>query len=290
MAHRSRAFLLPPPPTALPLEHSILSGLGLDAIPQVSLGTAALVIFAACAIVAALRGLARLVLGTAILAAASLTGLWAWCHAPAIAGVWFPNPPGWFAITLTAVTALATFFLLRVVVRTVARPVPPADSGVSPGIVPRALRVLCSLVPAAILCFLGATLIRHAGSVADLRNFALTQVGVDTGSVPSFLSRLKLSLDQSLPSAWFRLIDPLTDDARLALAKWITARAGGDPRAPAIDPATGQPIPRAVIVDDPQLQDLARRGRFSEILRDPRLDAALADPQIRRTILDKLPR
>ena len=213
-------------------------------------------------------------------------------HAPAIAGGWFPNPPGWFAGTLTAATALGTFFLLRMIVRTVARPVPADDSAAErPPIVPRSLRVLLSLVPAAVLCFLGATLIRHAGSVADLRSFALAQAGgIDTGSVPSFLTRLKESLDQSLPPEWFRLIDPLTDDARLALAKWITARAGGDSKSPAIDPATGLPIPRAIIVDDPELQDLARSGRFSEILRDPRLDAALADPQVRRTILDKPPR
>lgn len=254
-----------------------MSALNLEAIPQVSLGTAALVIFAACAVVAAARGLARLAIGTAMLALSALTGFWMWRNAPALAGTWLPNPPPWFASILTATVALSTFFLLRAIVRTVVRPAGPAAQPMAPkgGIIPRSLRVLCSLVPAALLCFLAAAFIRHLGSVADLRDFALRQAGIQSGAVTGFLTSLKDSINRSVPAEWFHYIDPITDEARLLLAKGITAKAGGS-NTPEIDPATGQPIPRAIVVDDPQLQELARSGRFSEILRDPRLDAALS--------------
>jgi hypothetical protein len=267
-----------------------LSAFQFDAIPQVSLGTAALVIFAACAVLAFARGLARLALGTGMLALSGWAGFWMWRNAPALAGTWMPNPPAWFSAILTTAVALATFFLLRIIVATVTRPAGgnPAPTTPQRGLLPRSLRLLLSLLPATLLCFLGAAFVRHLGSVADLRDFALRQAGVDPGGAATFLTSLKDHIDRSLPADWFRVLDPVTDEARLLLAKQITARASGE-REPAIDPATGQVIPRAIIVDDPQLQEMARHGRFSEILRDPRLDAALADPKIRRSLRQEAP-
>ena len=37
----------------------------------------------------------------------------------------------------------------------------------------------------------------------------------------------------------------------------------------ATDPATGKPIPRAIVVDDPELTGLARKGRYGDLLRHP---------------------
>jgi hypothetical protein len=51
-----------------------------------------------------------------------------------------------------------------------------------------------------------------------------------------------------------------------------------------IDPETGLPYPRAIIVDDPELADLAREGRFSTILRHPLLSEALKDPLVRKAL------
>ena len=68
------------------------------------------------------------------------------------------------------------------------------------------------------------------------------------------------------------------NDQNVALAKEITARAS-ERREPAIDPATGKPIPRAIIVEDPELQSLAREGKFGTLLRHPLLSKWLENPK-----------
>ena len=78
-------------------------------------------------------------------------------------------------------------------------------------------------------------------------------------------------------------LDPLTTEPRLQLAKMIAA-SQNKPLEPVIDPETGRPYPRAIIVDDPELLDLARKGRFSTLLRHPLLSEALKDPLIRQAI------
>jgi len=55
---------------------------------------------------------------------------------------------------------------------------------------------------------------------------------------------------------------------------------------PVIDPKTGKPIPRAIIVDDPELQGLAREGKFGSLLRHPMLTKALNDPQLKAFLKD----
>jgi len=266
---------------------SSVLALALDSIPDISLGTAALVIVGACAVVAAARGLARLVLGVLLLAASALAGFWMWQHGPALAREWIDPPPPWLASLIAVATAGLTFFGLRWVLRTVLDPLgrkkdaEPADR---PNVVRRAAAALASLIPAAIVCFIAAAVIRHAGSISELRTFAESRAGAASEPVPSFLARLKNSIENSIPSGWFHAIDPLTDEARLALAKWI-AVGPHEPPEPVVDPDTGKPVPRAVIVEDPELRDFARRGRYSDILRDPRIDAALDDPATRRAVL-----
>jgi hypothetical protein len=259
----------------------------LDSIPDLSLGTAALVIVGACAVVAAARGLLRLLLGVGLLAASLLAGFWMWQHGPALAREWVDPPPPWLASLIAVATALLTFAGLRWVLRTVIDPLGAkknAEQAPRPGIVRRAAAVLASVVPAGLVCFVAAAVIRHAGSISELRTFAESRAGAASEPVPSFLARLKTSIENSVPAAWFQLIDPLTDEARLALAKWI-AVGPHEPPEPVRDPTTGEPVPRALIVEDAELRDFARRGRYSDILRDPRIDAALDDPATRRAVL-----
>jgi hypothetical protein len=78
-------------------------------------------------------------------------------------------------------------------------------------------------------------------------------------------------------------LDPLTAQPRLQLAKMIAA-SPDKPLKPIIDPKTGRPYPRAIIVDDPELLDLAKQGRFSTLLRHPLLSEALKDPLIRQAL------
>ena len=53
-----------------------------------------------------------------------------------------------------------------------------------------------------------------------------------------------------------------------------------------MNPRTGEPIPRAIIVDEPVLQKLAREGKFDTLLRHPLLTKALADPKIQKLLHD----
>jgi len=78
-------------------------------------------------------------------------------------------------------------------------------------------------------------------------------------------------------------MDPLTSQQRLRLAKMIAANTD-KPLEPVIDPDTGKPIPRAIIVDSPELESLAREGRFSTLLRHPLLTKLLADPEVRENL------
>ena len=83
----------------------------------------------------------------------------------------------------------------------------------------------------------------------------------------------------------FKILDPVAEPSRLALAKLITAQADS-PLNPVINPQTGKPIPRAIIVNDPELQNLARDGNYGTLLRHPLLTKALADPQVKKILKD----
>ena len=78
-------------------------------------------------------------------------------------------------------------------------------------------------------------------------------------------------------------LDPLSAEPRLKLAKMIAA-GNGQALQPVINPETGQPYPRAIIVDNPELNQLAEEGRFSTLLRHPLLSEALKDPLIREAL------
>ena len=92
-------------------------------------------------------------------------------------------------------------------------------------------------------------------------------------------------IEDALPESWIRTLDPLAQHNRLTLAKLIATQSESRLN-PVINPQTGKPIPRAIIVDDPDLQNLAREGKFSTLLRHPLLTEALADPKIQKLLRD----
>lgn len=254
----------------------------MDQIPQISLGTAALLIFGAIASLAVLRGLLRILWGTSVLCASGLAAFYTWGHAPAIGRDLFgrempavswglPVLVFFLALILLRQTAKALFGSLR----------SPNDEAAernrrSP--VRWALTLLFSLIPTAALWFGGAILLRHAGSVAEIRSF------VESDQLPdktAFLAQLKQTIDRALPGDWFTFIDPLTSDLRLDLAKLIAA--ADDPPPKAI-PVLEAPAIRDLILSDPELRQLARDGRYSEILRDPRLDRLLENDDLREVL------
>lgn len=245
-----------------------LAALDLQAIPQLSLGTAGLLIFAACALLAVLRGFLRMLTGSLVLCASGYAGYVVWRHAPGL------------PMVVPVVAGLVVFLVLRWVLRFATRPFSGGD-GERSSMMRRGWTLLFSLVPTSLLWFTGVTLVRNAGSVAEIRSFV---DGEDTEARSAFLAELKGAIDRSLPVDWFKTIDPLADEARVTLAKLIAL--GDSDAPPKAIPVMEEPEIRKLIEGDAKLRELARTKRYADILRDPRLDHVMADPDLRRMLAD----
>lgn len=256
------------------------------AIPQLSLGTAVLIIFVVCAGFVLLRGMTRMIVGTVVLALSAWLGFRAWQLAPALAFDWTGKTLPWLTTALPIAAFLISFILLRKIAKTIARPFGNTSAEAPPSSLAKiAFRIIFALIPTAIICLIGATFIHHTGSVAEIRAYSDKATGMQETTPDGFSQHLKKSIEDTLPESWLNLLDPLTQPSRLNLAKLIAAQSEA-PLEPAIDPQTGKPIPRAIIVDDPELQNLAREGKFGTLLRHPLLTKALADPKVKKLLKD----
>ncbi|MCW1921525.1 hypothetical protein OKA05_03105 [Luteolibacter arcticus] len=257
----------------------LLAALDLETIPQVSLGTAALLIFGACASLAVLRGLLRIFAGSLVVCLSGFAAYLAWRHAPAID---IPGGP-WIAPVLAGGAA---FFLLRKLLHFAVRPFGRPNEGIaesnkrSP--VRWAVTMLFSLIPAALLWFTGATALRNIGSVAEIRSFVDGSQGTTAPS--AFLAELKDTINRALPAGWFQGIDPLAEDARVTLAKLIAL--GDSTPPPKAILVMEEPEIRSLILHDARLRELAKAKRYADILRDPRLDHVMANPDLRKMLAD----
>jgi hypothetical protein len=262
-----------------------------DSIPQISLGTAALVIFAACAGFVMLRGMTRMIVGTIVLALSAWIAFIVWQSAPAVSFDWFGKPVAAVTNGLPVVAFMGAFFLLRMLLKAIVSPFgrstaePREDSST---IIRLSFRLLFALIPTALIWLIGATLIHHAGSVAEVRAHAEESIGIREATPAKFSQRLKDSVAAAMPESWLRFLDPLAEPGRLELAKFIATHPQGT-LEPVIDPATGQLIPRAIIVEDPRLQNLAREGKFGTLLRHPLLTKAMEDPKVQALLKDPNP-
>lgn len=259
-----------------------------DSIPQLSLGTAALVIFAVCAGFVMLRGMTRMIVSTIVLALSAWMGFLVWQKAPTLSFEWFGKSIGIITTGLPIATFILCFFLIRKIAKAVASPFgkPPEEEKKSTSpVIKLAFRLLLALIPTSLIWLIGATLIHHTGSIAELRAFAEKSLRIGDSSPANYSQRLKSSVEAALPESWLQFLDPMADPSRLALAKVITAQTDS-PLEPVIDPRTGKPIPRAIIVEEPELQNLAREGKFGTLLRHPLLTKALNDPQLKALLKD----
>jgi len=256
-----------------------------DSIPQISLGTAVLIIFLVCAGFVMLRGMTRLIVGSLVLALSAWIGFIVWQKAPQLSSEWFGKSDGLTTIALPVAAFLASWILLRKIAKAVIKPFGDDQKAEekAPSLIGTGFRLLVALVMTATLCLIGAAFVHHAGSVAEVKS-ASKKTGRQPAP-PKFSQQLKSSVDGVLPKSWLKALDPLAEPSRLALAKLIAAQADSPPE-PVIDPRTKKPIPRAIIVDDPELQTLAREGKFGTLLRHPLLTKALNDPKIKTLIKD----
>lgn len=252
----------------------LLAALDLETIPQLSLGTAALLIFGACALLVIVRGLIRILLGSLVLCASGFAAYLTWKHTPLMTQ---DGSFHWVSFVPAALAGLVVLLLLRWVMRFLSKPFGGKDEGEQGRRSPLrwVMTLFLSLVPTSILWVGGATALRSVGSVAEIRRFA---DGGESTDRAAFLAALKSAIDKTLPEAWFKKIDPLSDDARVTLAKLIALGDSAPP--PKAIPVLEEPQIRSLIEHDPQLRSLAQAKRYADILRDPRLDNIVADPDL----------
>jgi len=263
----------------------LLSSISLEQIPSISLGTAALLIFGAIASLAVLRGLLRILWGTLIVCAAGLAAFYCWQHA----GEWnravTEQELPWLRIALPTVAFILTLIGLRVLGRFIVKPLgePNPETAERNRRSPLrwAFTLLFSLIPTVILWFAGATLLRHFGSVAEIQTYVNEVAQQPDPSKLGFLVKLKENVEQAFPNDWFAAVDPLADEARINLAKLISVADAPPPKA---IPVLEVPAIQDLILSDDSLRQLARDGRYAEILRDPRLDRALENDDLRQVM------
>lgn len=255
-----------------------------ELISQLSLGGAALVIFAICAVFVLFRGIARIVTGTLALGTSGWIAYQVWQSAPALSVQWIGKTTPWMVNGLPIAAFLGSFLVIRKIIKTVSQPFSSSDSGEKPrSAFGTSFRLLGALIPAAVIWVGGAAYILYSGSVSEVREFSQKRSVAKTASAPDWSQQFKSTIETALPQSWLTTLNPSADPSRVALAKLITARANA-PLQPVIDPETGLPYPRAIIVDDAELQNLARDGNFATLLRHPLLTEALEDPTVKKLL------
>jgi len=259
-----------------------------ESIPQFSLGTAALVIFLLCVGFVFVRGIVRMLLGALVFGGSLWAGFLVWQKTPGWTISLMGKPVDWVSIVLPVVAFIGTFLVSRLIINFFLRPFKgTADSGArTPGGI--VFRLILSIVPTAFLWLIGATLVHHFGSIAEIGKAS----GVPAPAEPGWMEKaleLKNAVAAVVPADWLKKLDPLSDPSHLSLAKLIATQPTSK-LPPVIDPQTGKPYPRAIVVDEPALRDLADDGRFSTLIRHPLFQKALNDPKIQQAIKDQLQR
>jgi len=260
----------------MPDLQSVWQSIQAGGVPQLSLGSAALIVFVVCAVLVFLRGMLRILIGSAVIAASIYAALWAVREAPALGIRYTGEPRAWISTALPVAVGLLTFLVLRFVIRFVVKP-----GGEKRTLGSRFAGLFLALIPAALLCLAGALVVHHFGSIAEIRTYAETSAGQGQSAVSSFIRDLKQSLEKAIPSSVLGFLDPATDQARLQLAKWIAREETAAPKA---KPAKEEPILRAIVVDEKELRELAREKRYGTLLQHPKIDKALADPRVQKAL------
>lgn len=234
------------------------------ALPTISPGAAALVIFGCIAAFIALRGAARMLVASLILVASTWFAFRLWAIAPELSQSWLGKSNIWFEIGLPAAGFVVAFLLLGFLTRFLVKPFEASGSG---GRFSHSIGVLLSTV---LVLFVAVGVIHHVGAIENLKN----------PSKPGILGMMAGKIETIVPPKLMAWLDPTTSAERLHVASQFSIGAE-PPRASVIDPATGLPIPRAIVIEEPELQQLADEGKFSKLLRHPLLTKFLDESYIK---------
>ncbi|HEX5790494.1 MAG TPA: hypothetical protein VFY13_05040 [Luteolibacter sp.] len=255
----------------------------MDSIPQLSLGTAALVIFFICVLYMMLRGIARMLVGTVLLAASCAVAVLTWQQAPGWSVLVFGKPLTAITTGLPIVAFIACMLLLRLLLKWITRPFSDPDAEEEAPARPSGMKwialLLVALLPTAILALMAAVFIHHRASIAELRAHADPKIALQSRS----LRELGTRIEKLLPAKLLGALDPFTSKNRIKLAKALSSQPDSG-YEPVIDPETGKPIPRAILVEDPQLQRLLKGQEYGALLRHPAMAEALKNPEVRKKL------
>ena len=260
----------------------------LAALPQISIGTAAVLIFGVCLTYILLRGVGRMLVGTAMLTASALLGLIVWQKGPEISMAVFNKSVGVITTGLPILVFVGSFILIRIALKWIANPFGGEDKAPIKdrrGLSKTRILILLgfALIPTLICLFFASGLIHHTAAVQELRQ----QADPEASQEPTYAQQLRDSIEAIVPRKLLSTISPYAEKSRLALAKWVSDKANEkEELEPAIDPETGKVIPRAIIVEDAELERLARERKFGTLLRHPVITKALEDPEVRRLVDD----
>lgn len=256
----------------------------MEALSQISLGAAVLLIFAVCAVYMLIRGLLKTISSLSVLGLSIWIGFLTWQKAPSLAFQWTNQTSPLLTTGLPLLTFFLSFILIRKILRFFLSPIPTqADESEETPPPSRSLagKLCVTFIFATAFCLIAAAVLHHATSVAEIRDFAKN--GASQNDFPGFALRLKESLTSAIPPSLMNKLDPLASEQRVELAKMIVGESE-NPSAPRIDPKTGEAVPRAAIVDNPELVSLAKKGRFSTLLRHPLLTEAINDPVVKKAL------
>ncbi|MES2981082.1 MAG: hypothetical protein V4727_02120 [Verrucomicrobiota bacterium] len=256
----------------------------MEALSQISLGAAVLLIFAVCAVYMLIRGLLRTITNLSVLGLSIWIGFLTWQKAPSLAFQWTNQTSSLITTGLPILTFILSFIIIRKILRFFFTPIstPPQenDDGPPPS---RSLtgKLFVTFIFASVFCLIAAAVLHHITSVAEIRDHA--ESGGAENPFPGFAVRLKNSLTGAIPASLMDKLDPLASEPRVQLAKMIAGSSEKSSQQE-MDPKTGQPIPSAGVVDNPELVSLAKKGRFSTLLRHPLLTEAINDPMVKKAL------
>lgn len=256
----------------------------MEALSQISLGAAVLLIFAVCAVYMLIRGLLRTMTNLSVIALSSWIGFLTWQKAPSFAYQWTNQTSPLITTGLPILAFILSFILIRKILKFFFTPIstqpeeyedepPPSRSLIG--------KLFITFIFASVLCLIAAAILHHFTSIAEIRDHAKNSNS--QSDFPSFAVRLKKSLSNAIPVSLMDKLDPLASEPRVELAKWI-ASASENPSKAKTDPKTGDPVPRASVVENPELLSLAKKGRFSTLLRHPLLTEAINDPTVKKAL------
>lgn len=256
-----------------------------EAIPHLSLGSAILIIFLICAAFIILRGIFRVVIASIILTFSTWITFIVWQYSPSLSVAWFDKSMDLVTTGLPIITFIVVLLGLRYGIKFLLKPL-GSDNKETPKRKPLttsrvAFTLIFSLLPTSILFIVVMAMLHHHGTVAELKHFANKES--EETHFEKFTRNFKNSVEQVVPEPVMLALDPLADKSRVALAKVITHQS--EPQmALIVDPETNEPIPRAIIVEDAEVNHLVEKRHFSTLLRHPVITDTLKKPEVQEFI------